>query len=92
MPRIPRIDRLPATGRRQALSWLVLPAVSGLLAACDRLHGGSTTPAFKGIDITGAPYGRGFTLTDFNGRGCTLAEFRGKVVMLYFGFVQCPDV
>ena len=47
---------------------------------------------FKGLDITGAPYGKDFRLTDHNGQERTLADFKGKVVMLYFGFVQCPDV
>jgi len=47
---------------------------------------------FKGLDITGAPYGKDFKLTDHNGQERTLADFKGKVVMLYFGFVQCPDV
>ena len=41
--------------------------------------------------IMGNP-ARGFTLTDFHGQARSLADFRGKVVMLYFGFVQCPDV
>lgn len=49
-------------------------------------------PGFKGLDITGARYGRDFRLTDPFGRVRTLADFRGQVVMLYFGFVQCPDV
>lgn len=49
-------------------------------------------PAFKGIDITGAPYGRDFSLLDPQGKVRTLADFRGKVVMLFFGFTQCPDV
>lgn len=47
---------------------------------------------FKGLDITGAPYGKDFNLTDHNGQERTLADFKGQVVMLYFGFVQCPDV
>lgn len=57
--------------------------------------GTSAAPAlgrFKGIDVTGAPYGKGFALTDMHGQPRTLADFKGQVVMLYFGFVQCPDV
>ena len=70
---------------------MALAAASSLsLVACDGpVSGGSS---FKGIDITGADYARGFTLTDFHGQARSLADFRGKVVMLYFGFVQCPDV
>lgn len=49
-------------------------------------------PAFKGIDITGAPYGRGFSLPDVDGTVRTLADFKGQAVLLFFGFTQCPDV
>lgn len=82
-----------AIGRRQGLLWLAAGA-AGLLSGCDRLSpdGQPATPSFKGIDITGADYARGFSLTDFNGQTRTLADFQGRVVMLYFGFVQCPDV
>ena len=64
-----------------------------LLSGCDRLKEltGGNSP-FKGIDVTGAPYGHGFSLTDMNGVPRTLADYKGQVVMLYFGFVQCPDV
>ena len=83
----------PGLPRRQSLAWL---AASGalLLAGCDRLSApsqGAVSP-FKGIDISGATYARGFNLTDFNGQRRSLADFKGRVVMLYFGFVQCPDV
>lgn len=83
---------LRALGRRQTLLWFA--AGAGLLSGCDRLSmgGSAAAPSFKGIDITGADYARGFSLTDFNGQARTLADFKGKVVMLYFGFVQCPDV
>lgn len=64
------------------------------LAGCDPAPVASAGKpvGFKGIDITGAPYGKGFALTDMHGQPRTLADFAGKVVMLYFGFVQCPDV
>ena len=49
-------------------------------------------PKFRSTDITGADYGRDFALTDHNGRPRTLADFRGKVVVLNFGYTQCPDI
>lgn len=76
--------------RRHMLAWLA--AGSTLLQGCERVTGSSPGGRFKGMDITGAPYGRSFSLTDHSGRPRTLADFRGQVVMLYFGFVQCPDV
>jgi protein SCO1 len=48
--------------------------------------------AFKNTDITGATYAQGFALTDHNGTPRTLADFKGRVVMVFFGFTQCPDV
>lgn len=38
------------------------------------------------------PVGGPFALADADGRARSLAEFRGKVVLLYFGYAQCPDV
>ncbi len=49
-------------------------------------------PAFTAIDITGADYAHDFSLTDHNGQARTLKDFHGKVVMMFFGYTQCPDV
>ena len=38
------------------------------------------------------PVGGDFTLTDAHGRRVSLRDFRGKLVLLYFGFVTCPDI
>jgi protein SCO1/2 len=57
------------------------------MAACSQ-----SAPKFEGSDVTGIDYGRGFRLTDHTGRLRTLADFRGKVVVLFFGYTQCPDV
>jgi protein SCO1/2 len=77
-------------------AWLAAATASAVLLAtgCDRLPGlgSGDKPAFKAIDITGADYGRELSLTDTEGRRRTLADFRGKVVVLFFGFTQCPDV
>ena len=32
-----------------------------------------------------------FRLVDFDGRPRTLADYRGRVVVIFFGFVRCPD-
>ena len=57
------------------------------LAACS-----PEQPQFKSIDVTGANYAQGFTLTDHNGQTRSLSDFKGKVVVLFFGYTQCPDV
>lgn len=64
-----------------------LASAGGLLTACQ-----PDKPQFKAIDITGADYAQGFQLTDFNGQQRSLADYKGKVVVVFFGFTQCPDV
>jgi protein SCO1/2 len=57
------------------------------LAAC------SPKPDFKNVDITGSTaFGKDFSLLDSDGKTKTLADFRGKVVVMFFGYTQCPDV
>ncbi len=48
-------------------------------------------PTFKSIDLTGADYALGFQLKDQFGQERTLADFKGQVVVVFFGFTQCPD-
>jgi protein SCO1/2 len=48
-------------------------------------------PTFKAIDLTGADYAQGFQLKDQFGQVRTLADFKGQVVVVFFGFTQCPD-
>jgi protein SCO1/2 len=64
------------------------------LAGCDnRLGLGAPRPAaFNGVDVTGADYGRDLSLPDTDGRTRTLADFAGKVTLVFFGYLQCPDV
>ncbi len=57
------------------------------LAAC-----GAGEHRFRSTDITGANYGKTLELRDTSGRQRSLADFKGKVVVLFFGFTQCPDV
>jgi protein SCO1/2 len=71
--------------RRKALKYIAASA----LTACS-----PNGPQFHGLNITGADYAAAFPfpLTDFNGQPRTLADFKGKVVVLFFGYTQCPDV
>ncbi|PXW95772.1 protein SCO1/2 [Sphaerotilus hippei] len=63
-----------------------------LLAGCDSRESGGSTASFKSLDITGADYGRHLDLPDFNGRERHLGDFAGKLVVVFFGYTQCPDV
>ncbi|MFC4445118.1 SCO family protein [Castellaniella denitrificans] len=47
---------------------------------------------FEGNDITGSHLGRDLDMTDTTGQRRTLADFRGKVLLVFFGYTQCPDV
>ena len=77
----------PLPLRRQAIRACAATLVACLLAACS-----PDAQKFKSIDITGADYAKGFALADHNGAQRTLADFKGKVVVVFFGFTQCPDV
>ncbi len=66
----------------------IFPLIVALvLTAC---HGDK--PAFESTDVTGADFGKTFTLTDQNGKQRSLQDFRGQVVVVFFGFAHCPDV
>lgn len=81
--------------KRQALhlmarsaAWAGVAATLGPgLAACTE-----PKPSFNAVDITGADYAKNFSLADADGKVRTLADFKGKVVVLFFGYAQCPDV
>jgi protein SCO1 len=73
----------------RVLASVVVLLLAALLAGCERAP---QQPALQLTDITGAEFGRGFSLTDHNGHARTLADFRGKVVTVFFGFTHCPDV
>ena len=71
----------------QHIAGAAVLGASGLLVAC-----GESKPQFKSVDLTGADYAKDFQLTDHNGQPRSLKDFQGKVVVLFFGFTQCPDV
>lgn len=71
---------------RRRFLWGTAALSAGALLGCER------PSAFKGIDITGADYASDFHLLDHHGKERSLADFRGKVVVLFFGYTQCPDV
>jgi protein SCO1/2 len=64
-----------------------LSLIAAFLVACS-----PAAPQFKSIDLTGADYANDFALADQNGTVRSLKDFTGKVVVVFFGFTQCPDV
>jgi protein SCO1 len=78
--------------RRQFSLSTVVVSASALLLGLQSCDSSLNKPSFKNTDITGADFAKDFALTDHNGRAVTLATFAGKVVTVFFGFTQCPDV
>ena len=81
-------------------SVLLAAALLGL-ASCQRSTGSAdgaemklspVASQFVNSDVTGLPYAHDFALTDHNGKARTLADFHGKLVLIFFGYTQCPDV
>jgi protein SCO1/2 len=68
--------------RRTALLSLTALAAAGCMQSKQQ---------FKAVDITGADYARDFHLPDQDGRERSLKDFQGKVVVVFFGYTQCPD-
>ena len=77
--------------KRNAIKIIAAGALS--ISAAAILTGCSKSPvAFQGVDITGADYAGDFQLADHNGQQRSLKDFAGKVVVVFFGYTQCPDV
>lgn len=76
--------------RRSGSLWLALMCLAAvpILAAC-----GPSEPKlkFQAADVTGAKWGKDFHLVAPDGTPRSLADYRGKVVMLFFGYTNCPD-
>jgi len=45
-----------------------------------------------GLDLSQADFARDFQLQDAQGQPRSLADFHGKVLLVFFGFTQCPDI
>jgi protein SCO1/2 len=64
--------------------------VLGLFFGCGDASKGQTR--FTNTDITGADFARDFDLTSHRGERVSLTDFKGKVVIVFFGFMHCPDI
>ena len=71
------------------LNLILMIAIAVLVVGCKQPE--SQLP-FKSTDVTEANFAKGFRLTDHNGQPRTLLDFKGKVVVLFFGYIHCPDV
>jgi protein SCO1 len=60
--------------------------LTGLLVACAR-----SGPAYALKNVTGLVSPLEFHLTNQDGQPVTAADYRDDVVLLYFGYTDCPD-
>lgn len=67
---------------------LLLLLLLAMLAACEQ----KLPSPYKASEVTARYAGADFHLFDPSGRARSLADFRDKVVVLFFGYTQCPDV
>jgi protein SCO1/2 len=63
-----------------------LSVLTGLLAAC-----AGSGPPYALANVAGLVEPLEFHLTDQSGRPVTAADYRNEVVLLYFGYTDCPD-
>lgn len=76
-------------GRRTLLAGLLATPLAALAGCSPK----SADPLpFEGNDITGTHLGRDLEMPDTTGTLRTLADYRGKVLLIFFGYTQCPDV
>jgi len=86
----PKTLELFGIRRQTVLAALAAIMTLGLpLSGCDRAP---PPPEPDAIDVSSEAYANDFTLTDHRGKTTRLSDFRGKIVALFFGFTQCPDV
>lgn len=62
-----------------------------ILSALTALVYYTNKPSWRGATITPPWHAPEINLTDQNGQSFTLSKQRGKVVLLYFGYVNCPN-
>jgi protein SCO1 len=70
--------------------WLSAIGLAGLIVLSAVLFL-TSKPSFKGAVITPPSAAAEITLTDHNGKPFKLSEHRGEVVLVYFGYINCPD-
>lgn len=72
------------------LKFLLLSLMFFCLAACQPQNGASNK--LVATDITGADFPVTLRLTDHTGKARSMDDFKGKVIALFFGYTNCPDV
>ncbi len=81
--------RSPRAVAPRALPGALWLAILLVLAGCAPV----TPPEpFNATEVQGIDYGLGVSIADTQGQPRQLKEFKGRVTLVFFGFVSCPDV
>jgi protein SCO1 len=72
--------------RGSAIRWAVVAVAALVLGACD------AGPHLHAPHVAGSPVAQDFHLLDATGQVRSMRDFRGKVVLIFFGYTQCPDI
>ncbi len=67
-------------------TFFVAVTLALVLAGC-----GPSKVKFNSMDVTGAQWGEGFSLPDLKGKTVTQTDFAGRLTVVFFGFMYCPD-
>lgn len=70
----------------KGLNFIGLILAALFLSACDQ------APKFNNTDVTGSALVAPFELKDLSGATRTMESYQGKVVAMFFGYTNCPDV
>ena len=86
--RLSPVPSQPTSSRRRFVQ-IAFGCVAGVpaLMACS-----PDVAKFKSTDVTGATFAENLRLKDQYGSVSTLKDFNGKIVVVFFGYTQCPDV
>lgn len=78
--------------RRAVLGFTTALALG--LAACGKSDATASkaAPSFNAVDLSGVSYAQNWAMPDADGVRRTMKDFEGKVVHIFFGFAQCPDI
>jgi len=79
-----------AKGKRLTIPFLVgvIALLAGALSGIYWLR----PPDFRLATLPPGPALADFHLLDYDGRAHSLADYRGRVLVIFFGYVHCPDV
>lgn len=85
-----RGTRLPLTNRRARRGWIAGTVLAVLLSACG---GNVSSGDLLGVEVDPPQPKPNFTLEDTEGNTFEFAtDTEGRVALLYFGYLNCPDI